>query len=96
MSEGVATQLRKLLEDRPLPTVNWECHIEAGYKKAIEDVLAVLATHICVNKQELQDFSTHTRIEDWLKQEGFVFNEGYIRVLKRFIQKLLAGGVEAT
>ena len=38
----IIEKVKRLLDKRPLPKVNWECHFESGYAKAIEDVLELL------------------------------------------------------
>ena len=67
MSEGgVAVQLRKLQDNLPIPKFNWETHENAGYNRAIKDVLEVLANHVCVNNSpELLEKLAELEHQQW-------------------------------
>ena len=89
MSVGVAAQLRKIFTDMVVEAqMKGKFEVAKGLEYTERQVLAVLANHVYVDKQKLEDFL----------EENYHFmgqsREKWIRLLD--LKKLLGGGVEET
>ena len=93
MSEqGVAAQLRNLLDSvHPKEYAFWLPEDTAKFQKVKDDALAVLATHICVDKQQLHDL--YEKYERW----HYLSYRTLLEEIQEDMKGLLLGrGVEAT
>ena len=103
MSEGVAAQLRKLFD---LHMKKHDGTTSFAISIVKSDVWAVLANHICADKQELQDlpnppcFDIFDIVQGTIPQETFDalerFEKQYTAWLDKVMPYLKGGGVEAT
>ena len=96
----MAAQIRKKLDEcnqalDGLPSGSPEYKCELYVSEILEGVLAVLATHICIDKQELQKMIDERKeyLKDWkisVQEPQYSKIWGEIGIL----EKVLGGGVE--
>ena len=54
---SVTEQIKQLYEKRRAPKTNWELHQDAGYKKAIDQVLALVDRYVIIDKKDWQELA---------------------------------------